>query len=172
MSTLSPATLAQKDPKRPARHDIVVVGASAGGVEALADFAAWLPAILPAAVFIVLHIPAYEQSVLPEILGRRGLMSVKHAEDGEPIVEGRIYVAPPDYHLLMEDGKVLLTHGPAENNHRPAIDTLFRSAARSYGPRVVGLVLTGRPDDGTAGLQSMQDARRHGAGAGPERSDV
>jgi two-component system chemotaxis response regulator CheB len=143
-------------PSASGRHDIIVVGASAGGVEALADFAARLPAGLPAAVFVVLHMPAYGHSVLPEILNRRGPLPAAHPQDGEPIEMGRIYVAPPDYHLLMKAGYILLTRGPAENNHRPAIDTLFRSAARSYGPRVVGVVLSGTLDDGTSGLQAIK----------------
>lgn len=140
----------------PLRHDIVVVGASAGGVEALAEFAGLLPADLPAAVLVVLHMPAYGHSVLPDILGRRGLLPAKHAVDGEPVETGRIYVAPPDHHLLVRNGRILLTRGPAENNHRPAIDTLFRAAARAYGTRTVGIVLTGTLDDGTAGLQSIK----------------
>ncbi len=140
----------------PQTHDIVVVGASAGGVEALAEFAACLPPGLPAAVLVVLHMPAYGHSVLPDILSRRGPLPAKHAVDGELLLMGRIYVAPPDHHLLVQGGKISLTRGPAENNHRPAIDTLFRAAARAYGPRTVGIVLNGTLDDGTAGLQSIK----------------
>ena len=139
-----------------ARHDIVVVGASAGGVEALADFVAGLPAGLPAAVLVVLHMPAYGHSVLADILSRRGPLPAAQPEDGEIIRAGRIYVARPDHHLLVRGGRISLTHGPAENNHRPAIDALFRSAARAYGARVVGIVLTGTLDDGTAGLQAIK----------------
>ena len=139
-----------------AQHDVIVVGASAGGVEALADFVAGLPAGLPAAVLIVLHMPAYGHSVLSDILSRRGPLPAAQAEDGEIIRTGRIYVAVSDHHLLVKDGRILLTRGPAENNHRPAIDTLFRSAARAYGPRVTGIVLTGTLDDGTAGLQAVK----------------
>jgi two-component system chemotaxis response regulator CheB len=138
------------------RRDIIVVGASAGGVEALAEFAAHLPAHLPVAVFIVLHMPAYGHSVLPEILNRRGPLPAAHPQEGEVIQPGHIYVALPDHHLLMKAGHILLTRGPAEHTHRPAIDTLFRSAARAYGPRVVGVVLSGTLDDGTAGLQAIK----------------
>ncbi len=140
----------------PQPHDIVVVGASAGGVEALVELAGLLPAGLPAAVLVVLHMPAYGHSVLPDILSRRGPLPAKHAVNGEPIRTGRIYVAPPDHHLMVRDGSILLTRGPAENNHRPAVDALFRAAARAYGPRAVGIVLTGTLDDGTAGLQSIK----------------
>ena len=140
----------------PHQHDIVVVGASAGGVETLADFASRLPAGLPAAVFIVLHMPAYGHSVLPDILNRRGPLYAAHPQDGDLIQIGRIYVAPPDHHLLVRDGRILLTRGPAENNHRPAVDALFRAAARAYGSRVIGVVLSGTLDDGTAGLQAIK----------------
>lgn len=140
----------------PQPHDIVVVGASAGGVEALSELAGLLPAGLPAAVLVVLHVPAYGHSVLPDILSRRGPLPAKHAVDGEPLLTGRIYVAPPDHHLLVREGRILLTRGPAENHHRPAVDTLFRSAARDYGPRAVGIVLTGTLDDGTSGLQAIK----------------
>ncbi len=114
----------------PLRHDIVVMGASAGGVEALAELAGLLPAAFPAAVFVVLHMPAYGHSVLPDILSRRGPLPAKHAVDGEPIHMGWTHIAPPDHHLMMRDGRVLLTRGPAENNHRPAIDVLFRGGPR------------------------------------------
>ena len=148
---LAPASARQDS----ARHDVVVVGASAGGVEALAELAAGLPAGLPAAILIVLHMPAYGHSVLPHILGRRGPLLAAQPEDGEIIRMGRIYVARPDHHLLVRDGRILLTRGPAENNSRPAIDALFRSAARAYGSRVIGVVLSGTLDDGTAGLQAI-----------------
>src|SRR3954469_1035437 len=118
-------------------RDIIVVGASAGGVEALGALVRGLPADLPAAVFVVLHVPAHGTSVLPNILRRLGPLPAEHAQDGESGRHGRVYVAPPDFHLLLRDGHVRLARGPTENSHRPAIDPLFRTAARRYRRRGV-----------------------------------
>jgi two-component system, chemotaxis family, protein-glutamate methylesterase/glutaminase len=137
-------------------HDIVVVGASAGGVEALADLAVSLPPDLPAAVFVVLHVPSTGTSALPGILSRHGPLPAAHVKDGEPIERGRIYVTPPDHHVLLRSGHMHLARGPRENGHRPAVDPLFRSAAREYGTRVIGVVLSGTLDDGTAGLAAIK----------------
>ena len=139
-----------------AGHDIIVVGASAGGVEALSQLVRGLPRDLPAALFIVLHISPHGPSILPEILSRAGKIPAAHAVDGEAIKHGRIYVAPPDQHLLIEDSYVHVVHGPKENRHRPAVDPMFRSAALVYGPRVIGVVLTGALDDGAAGMHFVK----------------
>jgi two-component system chemotaxis response regulator CheB len=138
-------------------HDIITVGASAGGVEALAELVGDLPGDLPASLFVALHVPSHGSSVLPQILSRRGSLPARHAEDGEAIEPGRIYVAPPDNHMLIHEGKVRLSRGPRENGVRPAIDPLFRTASRWFGPRVVGVVLSGTLDDGTAGLMAIRD---------------
>ncbi|HEY0016760.1 MAG TPA: chemotaxis protein CheB [Longimicrobium sp.] len=139
-------------------RDIVVIGASAGGVEAVASLIEALPRDLAAAVFVVVHFPPHTTSVLPRIITRRGGMTAMHPEDGTPIELGCVYVAPPDRHLLVENGFVRLIRGPRENSARPAVDPLFRSAARAYGSRVIGIVLTGNLDDGTAGLMAVRSA--------------
>jgi two-component system chemotaxis response regulator CheB len=135
-------------------RDIVVIGASAGGVEALRTLVGSLPADLQAAVFVVLHIGI--ESTLAGILDRAGPLPAADAEDGEPIRLGRVYVAPYDVHMLLRDGHIHLRHGPKENMTRPAVDPLFRSAALAFGPRVIGVILTGGLSDGTAGLHSVK----------------
>jgi two-component system chemotaxis response regulator CheB len=142
-----------------AERNIIVIGCSVGGVEALQRLVSPLPRDFPAALFVVLHLAPQSTSVLPDILTRAGNLPAVHPKDGEPIRMGRIYVAPPDHHLLIEDGRARVMRGPKENRHRPAIDPLFRSAARWYGPRVIGVVLTGSLDDGTAGLLAIKKRR-------------
>jgi two-component system chemotaxis response regulator CheB len=137
-------------------HDIVVVGASAGGIDALTRITRALPADLNAAIFVTVHIPATAVSMLPKVLTRDSELTAVHPRDGAPILCGRMYVAPPDRHLLVGRGRVLLSAGPRENGHRPAIDPLFRSAARNYGSRVVAVVLSGMLGDGAAGLRLVR----------------
>ncbi len=137
-------------------HEIIVVGASAGGVDAVPRLIASLPANLPASVFVVLHIPAVGPDLMAAIVGRNAKLEVGNAIEGETIKRGHVYLAPPDRHLQIEVGRVRLNRGPRENRHRPSIDALFRSAAEAYGPRVTGVVLTGYLDDGTAGLNRVK----------------
>jgi two-component system chemotaxis response regulator CheB len=141
------------------RRVLIAVGASAGGVEALSLFVAALPADFQAAVLVVLHLPEHARSALPQILDDAGPLPARHADDGEKIEHGRIYVGPPGVHLVVRDGQVELSRGPKENRHRPSVDGLFRSVALSYGPRGVGIVLSGSLDDGVAGLLAI---KRHG----------
>lgn len=138
------------------RLAVICMGASAGGVDALSAAVTGLPADLRAAVLIVLHVSPRGKSVLPQILDKRCQLPVAHAVDGEPLQAGRVYVAPPDRHLVVEDGVVRLSDGPRENGLRPSVDTLFRSAALSYGPDVIGVVLSGTLDDGTAGIIAIK----------------
>jgi two-component system, chemotaxis family, protein-glutamate methylesterase/glutaminase len=140
------------------KQDVMVIGTSAGGVEALQVVAAGLPANLPASVFVVLHIGTgiNGQSYLPDILTKAGPLPAVRPCDGETIQHGKIYVAPPDYHLLVTPERVHLSHGPKENRTRPAINPLFRSAAAAYGERVTGVILTGSLDDGVAGLAEIK----------------
>ena len=141
-----------------AHRDLIVMGASSGGVEALTKVIGGLPPDLPAAVFVVLHVPPEGRSMLPAILNRLGTLPAAHAVDGERIRLGRIYVAAPGLQTYIGRGNINVSRGPAENMHRPAIDPLFRTAAHHYGPRVVGVVLSGALDDGTAGLQAIKNA--------------
>ena len=136
--------------------NIIVIGASAGGIEPLRLIVRALPADLQAALFIVMHLSPSSPSVLSSILDSATGLQVGAARDGEPIRPSRVYVAQPNLHLLIEPGTVRLTRGPRENRHRPAIDPLFRSAARAYGPRVLGIVLTGMLDDGAQGLSIVK----------------
>jgi two-component system, chemotaxis family, protein-glutamate methylesterase/glutaminase len=135
---------------------VVVVGASSGGIDALTQLAAALPAEFPAAVCVVLHTSPQSPGVLDGILDRAGPLPARAVRGGERPQPGHIYVAPPDRHLVLEPNRLRLTKGPRENRFRPAIDPLFRSAAQVYGPAAVGVVLTGNLDDGTAGLWAIK----------------
>lgn len=137
-------------------HDIVVIGGSAGGVAALKRLCSALPGDLAASLFVVLHISPTSRSFLPELLSRSGKLPAHHAIDGEKIRRGWIYVPPPDLHMLVRAGHVILRRGPRENRTRPAIDPLFRSAAVTYRSRVIGVVLSGTLDDGAAGLTAVK----------------
>ncbi len=130
---------------------MIVIGASAGGVEALGRLTAELPADLDATLFVVLHVGTHK-SQLPALLNNSGRLRACHPGNGEPIRRGCIYVAPPDHHMVLEQGVIRLTRGPRENWARPAVDPLFRSAARAFGSDVIGIILTGGLNDGTAGL--------------------
>jgi two-component system, chemotaxis family, protein-glutamate methylesterase/glutaminase len=137
--------------------NVIVIGASAGGVPALEVVLAALPGDLDAAVFIALHLRPGIRSQLPEVLQRRSALLVAQAEQGEPIHHGRVYVARPDHHLIVEEDSVRNTRGPRENRARPSIDALFRSAAFAHGSRAIGVILSGALDDGTAGLWAIKD---------------
>lgn len=140
-------------------RDMIVIGGGAGAVEELIEIAQGLPRDLPAAVFVVLHLPPDALSVLPELLNRHGSIPAIHPRDGQLIEGGYIYVALPDMHLLVEPSTVHLAYGPKENGHRPAIDSLFRSAAIAYGWQTVGVILSGTLNDGVFGLW---DVKQHG----------
>jgi two-component system chemotaxis response regulator CheB len=137
-------------------HNIVTIGVSADGLEALKTIVGALPAEFPAAVFIVRHIGAERRRILADILSRVGPLRAVYPKDRDTIQPGRIYVAPPDQHMSIEDGCVRITHGPKENRRRPSVDVLFRSAALAYGAKVVGVVLSGNLNDGTAGLLDIK----------------
>jgi two-component system chemotaxis response regulator CheB len=142
------------------KRDIVVVGASAGGVEPLQVLVGDLRQDFAAAVFICCHTPADGPMLLAKVLGKGAGLRVSYAVDGAPIEPGTVQLAPPDLHLMLENDRVRLSRGPKQNRARPAIDPLFRSAAQSFGPRVIGVVLSGMLDDGAAGMLAIK--RQHG----------
>jgi two-component system chemotaxis response regulator CheB len=144
-------------PKRSHAETIVVIGGSQGSIEALLSILPALPPDLPAAIFIVVHIPADARSYLADVLRRSGTeWPVSSPEDGDPVIAGTIHVSRPDCHLTLENGLICVRKGPRENRHRPAIDPLFRTAARSFGPQVIALVLSGNLDDGSAGMYAVR----------------
>lgn len=137
-------------------RDIIVVGASAGGIEALKRLTRALPEDFSASVFVVLHVAPDRTSILPKILGKESRLPVNFAQDKEPIQPGNILIAPPDYHILLERDHVQVISGPREHFARPAINPLFRSAAQAHGERVIGVILSDRLDDGVAGLWEIK----------------
>lgn len=156
-----------------ARRDLIVIGASAGGVQALTELVRGLPASLPASVFVVCHFPAEGRSVLPEILSRSGALLATHPADDETVYPGHIYVAPPNHHMLLgPGGNLRVVRGARENGHRPAIDPLFRSAGRYFGDRVVGVILTGAQSDGAAGLIAVRTAGGVAVVQDPEDAEI
>ena len=139
-----------------AHHDVVVIGASAGGLQALTTVVRSLSDRLPACLLVVLHSASDGSGVLPHIIGRSTALPVAFGKTGDPVAPGRIYVAPPDCHLIVAPSGLRLVHGPRENGFRPAIDPLFRTAARAFGPRVIGVILSGALADGSYGLSVVK----------------
>jgi two-component system chemotaxis response regulator CheB len=138
------------------RKDIIVAGGSAGAVEALGLLVEGLPSDLDAALLVVIHVPPQSPGRLVEILQRRTVLPVTRAQDDDAIEPGHVYVAPPDHHLVVEEGRMQLTRAAPEHHNRPAIDPLFRSAALAFGPRAIAVVLSGRLNDGAAGLHAVK----------------
>lgn len=147
---------------------VVAIGASAGGVEALSRLAAGLSPDVPYAYLVTLHIPAGAPSMLGRIVDRSGPLAAVTAEDGAKLEPARIYVAPPDRHLLAADHRVVLSQGPTENGHRPAINALFRSVALAFGPQAVGVLLSGVLDDGVLGLAAIRSRGGTTIGQSPD----
>lgn len=139
------------------RKDIVAIGGSAGSGSVLRNLVGDLPDNFPASVFISTHVPAHGPGFLTEILASSAKLPISQVVDGQPIEQSRIYLAAPDRHLLLIGETIRLGTGPRENMARPAIDPLFRSAALSFGPRAVGVVLTGMLNDGASGLATIKD---------------
>lgn len=151
-------------------RDLIVIGASMGGIEALKVLLRDLPADLPACVCIVLHLPPTPSSILDRMLQAAAPLPVAFARDGDAIARGRVYLAPADRHLVIGDGRVKVVMGPKENNFRPAVDPLFRSAAWKRGPRSIGVILSGALDCGTAGLIALK--RRGGLAVVQDPADA
>src|SRR4051812_48773078 len=137
-------------------NQIVVIGTSSGGVDALRTIVAALPQDFPAAICVVMHTSPESPGILSDLLDRSGPLKTVTPQPKERFTPGTIYVAPPDFHMLVEPGGLRLTKGPKENRFRPAVDPLFRSAAQVYGPAVIGVILSGNLDDGTAGLWAIK----------------
>lgn len=140
------------------KRDLVVIGGSAGALEVLQQFARALPENFQAAILIVIHTSSHAGSLLPEIISRAGKLRAVHPSDGTLIEKGNIYIAPPDFHMIIEGDRLRVLQGPKENLHRPAIDPTFRSAAAYYGPRTIGVIVSGMLDDGTSGMMVIRAA--------------
>lgn len=138
-------------------HDVIVIGGSAGALQVLTEIIEGLPSSFPASVLIVIHTGIESDGILPQILERTSNVPVAFASAGQAVTRGRIYVAPPDMHLIITESRLALVHGPRENGFRPAVDPLFRTAAREFGPRVIGVILSGGLSDGTFGLHLIKD---------------
>ncbi|BBY41458.1 chemotaxis protein CheB [Mycobacterium mantenii] len=147
---------------------VVAIGASAGGVEALSNLAAGLSSDVPYAYLMVLHVPAGAPSILARIIDRSGPLPAVAARNGMPLEPGHIYVGVPDRHLLVADHRVLLSQGPTENGHRPAINALFRSVALTFGSRGIGVLLSGVLDDGVLGMAAIRSCGGTTIGQSPE----
>ncbi len=152
-------------------HDIIVIGASAGGLQPLLAITSQLPANINASIFIVKHVsPEAPENVLMQCLISDSRMQVRVPIHGEPFSKGCIYVAPPGRHMILKDDKILITQGPRENGMRPSIDALFRSAAANYGSRVVGIVLSGLLYDGCAGMDAIKRSGGKGIVQNPDEA--
>ena len=138
---------------------IVVIGGSQGALTGLIHIVPSLPPDLQAAFFVVVHFPSEAKSSLPQILAGAGSLRACHPKDNETVKPGNIYVAPPDYHLTLAGGTIQVRKGPRENRHRPAIDPLFRTAARSFGPNTIAVLLSGNLDDGSSGFLAVRTRR-------------
>lgn len=138
---------------------IVVIGASAGAIQALSQILPALPADFPLPILVVVHVPADRSNFLAPLFQDKCLLTVREADDKEPALSGTVYFAPPDYHLLLEaDGSLSLSSDEPVQHSRPSIDVLFESAADAFGPDVIGIVLTGANADGAAGLRAIAAA--------------
>ncbi|MCP9223637.1 chemotaxis protein CheB [Erythrobacter sp. LQ02-29] len=153
--------------------EAVVIGASAGGVQALSQVLPALPKDFPAPVLVVVHIPPRRENALVDLFAGKCRLRVKEAEDKEPLAPGTIYFAPPDYHLLVEtDGTIALSSDEPVNHSRPAIDVLFESAADAFGAGLAGIVMTGANSDGAQGLRAVCAAAGLGIVQDPETAEV
>jgi two-component system chemotaxis response regulator CheB len=152
------------------KRNLVVIGASAGGVEALLSLVPSLPRDLAASVLVAVHVAPRSASNLPKLLAYRSRLPVAYALDGQALADPGVWVAPPDRHLVVQDGVTRLSRGPRENGHRPAIDILFRSAARARGPASIAVVLSGNLDDGSAGMEVIRRAGGIGIVQDPEEA--